>query len=167
MSAGIRSGVNWMRLKRRSSDRASVFTSSVLASPGTPCSSPCPPASSAISTCSTTSCWPMITRRTAASTRAARARASSRDIGGSTAAAGEVVLTIEAKLSRPPRPVRRSRPRSLFPGPWSLFSYRSVSATAGSVEAARRAGSTHATKATATITTATPPITRGSIASTS
>ena len=36
MSAGIRSGVNWMRLKLRCRIRASVFTSSVFASPGTP-----------------------------------------------------------------------------------------------------------------------------------
>ena len=36
MSAGIRSGVNWMREKSRSSVSASVRTSSVLPSPGTP-----------------------------------------------------------------------------------------------------------------------------------
>ena len=36
MSAGIRSGVNWMRLKSRSSASASVRTSSVLPRPGTP-----------------------------------------------------------------------------------------------------------------------------------
>ena len=34
MSAGIRSGVNWMRLKLRSRISASVRTSSVLARPG-------------------------------------------------------------------------------------------------------------------------------------
>ena len=34
MSAGIRSGVNWMRLKRRSRTLASVLISRVLARPG-------------------------------------------------------------------------------------------------------------------------------------
>ena len=38
MSEGIRSGVNWMRLKPMSRIRASVLTISVLASPGTPTS---------------------------------------------------------------------------------------------------------------------------------
>ena len=37
MSAGIRSGVNWMRLNERLSESASVRTIRVLASPGTPC----------------------------------------------------------------------------------------------------------------------------------
>ena len=36
MSAGIRSGVNWMRLNSQPSTRASVRTSSVFATPGTP-----------------------------------------------------------------------------------------------------------------------------------
>src|SRR5437899_1398543 len=36
MSDGIRSGVNWMRVNFRSTTRASVCTSSVFASPGTP-----------------------------------------------------------------------------------------------------------------------------------
>ena len=39
MSPGIRSGVNWMRLNERSSASATVWTISVLASPGTPISS--------------------------------------------------------------------------------------------------------------------------------
>ncbi len=38
MSAGIRSGVNWMRLNERFSARESVLIISVLASPGTPSS---------------------------------------------------------------------------------------------------------------------------------
>ena len=38
MSAGIRSGVNWMRLNDRFSVRASVLIISVLARPGTPSS---------------------------------------------------------------------------------------------------------------------------------
>ena len=38
MSEGIRSGVNWMRLKLMSRIRASVLTISVLARPGTPSS---------------------------------------------------------------------------------------------------------------------------------
>ena len=39
MSAGIRSGVNWMRENESSSPSESVLTSSVLPSPGTPSSS--------------------------------------------------------------------------------------------------------------------------------
>ena len=39
MSAGIRSGVNWMRLKSSESASARVRTSNVLPSPGTPSSS--------------------------------------------------------------------------------------------------------------------------------
>ena len=43
MSAGIRSGVNWMRLKRSDSTSPSVRTSSVLPRPGTPSSRMWPP----------------------------------------------------------------------------------------------------------------------------
>ena len=42
MSAGIRSGVNWMRLNEQSMTSASVRTSIVLPSPGTPSSSAWP-----------------------------------------------------------------------------------------------------------------------------
>jgi hypothetical protein len=42
MSEGIRSGVNWIRLKPTSRIRASVLTMSVLARPGTPSSRQCP-----------------------------------------------------------------------------------------------------------------------------
>ena len=45
MSAGIRSGVNWMRFQSRPSTMPSVSTSLVLARPGTPISRPWPPAS--------------------------------------------------------------------------------------------------------------------------
>ena len=41
MSAGIRSGVNWMRLNSAPRTWASVRTSSVLATPGTPSMSAC------------------------------------------------------------------------------------------------------------------------------
>src|ERR1051325_723282 len=60
MSEGMRSGVNWMRLKRRERASASVLTSRVLASPGTPRSKQCPPAATAIMIWRTTSRWPMI-----------------------------------------------------------------------------------------------------------
>ncbi len=42
MSEGIRSGVNWIRLNSSDIVWASVLTSSVLASPGTPTSRQCP-----------------------------------------------------------------------------------------------------------------------------
>ena len=54
MSAGIRSGVNWMRLNDRFSVRASVLIISVLASPGTPSSRQWPRLNSAISSSSMT-----------------------------------------------------------------------------------------------------------------
>ena len=54
MSEGIMSGVNWMRRKERLEIRATVLTSSVLASPGTPTSSTWPRAKSPISSSSTT-----------------------------------------------------------------------------------------------------------------
>ena len=67
MSAGIRSGVNWMRLKPRSSASASVRTSIVLPRPGTPSSSAWPPASRLISVWRTSSCWPTMKRPTSVS----------------------------------------------------------------------------------------------------
>jgi len=70
MSAGMRSGVNWMRLNVRSSAAASVRTSNVLPMPGTPSSSPCPPASRQVSTSSMAAFWPTITRETCSRTAA-------------------------------------------------------------------------------------------------
>src|SRR3954468_9899405 len=61
-SAGTRSGVNCRRLNEPPSTSATVFTVSVLASPGTPSSSTWPPASSATSTRSSIASWPTITR---------------------------------------------------------------------------------------------------------
>jgi hypothetical protein len=61
MSPGIRSGVNWMRLKREVEDRRDgLRTSSVLASPGAPAMRQCPPAKSAMRIWSMTSRWPTI-----------------------------------------------------------------------------------------------------------
>ena len=61
MSLGMRSGVNWMRLNLRSSTRARLEMSRVLASPGTPTSSTWPLANRAVSSCSTTRSWPTMT----------------------------------------------------------------------------------------------------------
>src|SRR6266851_871858 len=63
MSDGIRSGVNWIRLKSRWRMSASVLISSVFARPGTPVIRQCPPVNSAMSTCSTTASWPTMTLR--------------------------------------------------------------------------------------------------------
>ena len=60
MSAGIRSGVNWMRENVASMHSASVRTSIVLPRPGTPSRSACPPARSVVMTPSTISSWPTI-----------------------------------------------------------------------------------------------------------
>jgi hypothetical protein len=54
MSEGIMSGVNWMRRNERLRIRATVLTSSVLASPGTPTSRTCPRARRPVSRSSTT-----------------------------------------------------------------------------------------------------------------
>lgn len=59
MSAGIRSGVNWMRLKLRSSVFATELTSSVFARPGTPIRRHARGKTAMLSS-STTRCWPMI-----------------------------------------------------------------------------------------------------------
>ena len=66
MSVGMRSGVNWIRLNLRSRASAIVCTSSVLAKPGTPTSSAWPFAKSAVSSSSTTSCWPTMRLATSA-----------------------------------------------------------------------------------------------------
>ena len=58
MSPGIRSGVNWMRLKDRSRHRASVLIIKVLARPGTPSSRQWPRAKMAMSISSITLSWP-------------------------------------------------------------------------------------------------------------
>ena len=69
MSAGIRSGVNWMRLNSHPSTRASVRTSSVFATPGTPSMSAWWPVKMAMSALSTTSSWPMMTLLTSVRAR--------------------------------------------------------------------------------------------------
>ena len=55
MSAGIRSGVNWIRLNEQSMTSAIVRTSIVLPSPGTPSSSAWPLASRQVSVWRTSS----------------------------------------------------------------------------------------------------------------
>src|SRR4026209_1424017 len=79
----MRSGVNWIREKRRSSAWASECTSSFLARPGTPMIRQFPPASSATRVCSITASWPTMillssasTRPRAAESRSARATSS-------------------------------------------------------------------------------------------
>ena len=58
ISAGIKSGVNWIRLKSRCRTCATVEISSVFARPGTPVMMEWPPVSIEIITWSTTSFWP-------------------------------------------------------------------------------------------------------------
>src|SRR5262249_28535005 len=69
MSDGIRSGVNWMRANFKSRTSASVCTSSVFASPGTPTIRLLPPVNSVSSTSLTTSSWPTIALRSSAMMR--------------------------------------------------------------------------------------------------
>ena len=61
MSDGIRSGVNWIRLKDTSKMSAKVLTISVLARPGTPSSRQCPRVKIAANICSIVSVWPTMT----------------------------------------------------------------------------------------------------------
>ena len=63
MSLGIRSGVNWMRLKSSLRLLARVRTISVLASPGTPTIRPWPRQKMVTSICSSTFSCPMMTLR--------------------------------------------------------------------------------------------------------
>ena len=62
MSEGIRSGVNWIRLKLICSVCAIVLAMSVFPSPGTPTMSACPRQSRAASRWSSTGPWPTTTR---------------------------------------------------------------------------------------------------------
>ena len=64
MSEGIRSGVNWMRLKTRPSVCAMVRTISVFAVPGKPVIRQWPPTKSEMRIWSSTSSCPTITWRT-------------------------------------------------------------------------------------------------------
>ena len=77
MSEGIRSGVNWMRPKDRSSTSARVWMSMVLARPGTPTKRQWPRENRAIKRWSMTSCCPMM-RLPISAHRALRAWQSSR-----------------------------------------------------------------------------------------
>ena len=58
MSAGMRSGVNWIRENSRSSASAITRTSSVLPRPGCPSTSTLPRVSSPTIACSTRTLWP-------------------------------------------------------------------------------------------------------------
>ena len=69
MSAGTRSGVNWMRANVPPTTRASVSTASVFATPGTPSSRQWPRASSATNIRSIIRSWPTMTRLTSNSAR--------------------------------------------------------------------------------------------------
>src|SRR5580698_9079838 len=75
MSAGRRSGVNWMRRAEQPSVVAKALTSVVFATPGTPSRRACPRASRATSIVSTGSDDPMYTRATSRRTSSMRSRA--------------------------------------------------------------------------------------------
>src|SRR5581483_1986237 len=71
-SEGTRSGVNWMRRNEPRMVRASVFTVSVFARPGTPSTSRCPCARIATSTRSRKWSWPTTTFLTSYRMRSSR-----------------------------------------------------------------------------------------------
>src|SRR5947209_2454558 len=64
----MRSGVNWSRLNSRCKLAATVFTSRVLATPGTPSSSTWPPTSRAAMMPESAPSWPTTTLRTSSRT---------------------------------------------------------------------------------------------------
>ena len=70
MSAGMRSGVNWMRANFRWKTCAIDFTSNVFARPGAPVMRQWPPAKSAMRIWSITSRWPTMDLASSASIRA-------------------------------------------------------------------------------------------------
>ena len=98
MSAGMRSGVNWMREPCSPITVDSVSTSRVLPRPGTPIRSPWPPHSSAESTRSTTASWPM--KRRVIEARAAASRPSSASIAATGSASR---VSVWAMAGLPPR----------------------------------------------------------------
>ena len=75
-SPGMRSGVNWMRLVSTSSAVASDRTRRVLATPGTPSSRTCPPASRAMTRPVTAASWPTTALPTSLRTATNRLRGS-------------------------------------------------------------------------------------------
>ena len=82
-SEGIRSGVNCRRLNSRSKAPATAFTSRVLATPGTPSRSTCPPTSSAATMPDSVPSWPTTTLLTSCRTALIARRGSSALGGGS------------------------------------------------------------------------------------
>ena len=86
MSAGIRSGVNWIRLNVQSMTSAIVRTSMVLPRPGTPSRRTWLLASSPVSVWRTSAAWPTMTRPTSRSiawARSANASGASRVVAWS------------------------------------------------------------------------------------
>src|SRR6185436_11332636 len=79
-SLGIRSGVNWIRLKGRLRQAAKHWASRVLAVPGTPSSSTWPSARAASNIRSTATSWPTTTRLTCRCRRCLRSRMAGRSI---------------------------------------------------------------------------------------
>src|SRR6266545_1777104 len=98
ISAGMRSGVNWIRLKLQSMTSAIVRTSNVLPRPGTPSRSAWPLARRHVSAWRTRSRWPTMTRPTSASIVRARSANCS---GESSCAAGALFVVIGAPPSLP------------------------------------------------------------------
>ena len=108
MSAGMRSGVNWIRENAKVSARPNVRTSNVLPRPGTPSNSTCPLAKSAIIVCSTMRSWPTIAlaiwtrKRSKTSRKAAHAcwtdSTSSKARSNSDSAASSAIRPIPALL---------------------------------------------------------------------
>jgi len=76
MSAGTRSGVNWMRANEPPTTVARVSTASVLATPGTPSSRQWPRASTATSMRSIILSWPTMTFLTSNRVRSSSAASS-------------------------------------------------------------------------------------------
>src|SRR5215470_15362138 len=131
MSAGIRSGVNWMRAKLKPVTAPSVRTRSVLPIPGVPSSKTCPSQIKAISNWSMTSRWP--TTAFAISARARERASSSCSSAAASMASAEDIAAVASALSVlvtdiPPPSSRVSPPRADEPG---SIAYNQVSQEQG------------------------------------
>jgi hypothetical protein len=109
-SAGSRSGVNWMRWKVVRMVSASVRTVSVLASPGTPSSSTCPPVSRPMSSRSTMYSCPTTRRATCRTTPCTSAASAGATCAGCVRVPSSRLGSVGAAAGRPSRAGPRRRP---------------------------------------------------------
>ena len=138
MSAGMRSGVNWMRLESVPRTCARVRTNKVLATPGTPSMRACWPVKTAMSAWSTASRWPMMTLPTSARAAARRLLSWSRlSMPQASARNASIFASIAAASFFHDRPASSRRPRSISPAPVEVSASRHAATNSSCVPATR------------------------------